>query len=261
MKAVRESCRISPTRGLFPFGEFGNVVAIKPEDTSLRAVDALHVLAFHVFRNRLGHTSHEEIFAPEHHAFAMEGLGKRLFAAIAYANCVCEGLFSHRPKVFLEIEGIEADAFFLGGYYDVGDIFLDGDERSRFHVVVASVGNEVLDELARRGKSLNFVEHNEGLAPVKLNSAVGAEVHKEAVEVVSLVEEDLLEVGACLGEVDKRVGAIFFLGELFCDGAFADASCPFNEDGACAPRFPLSFEKLVVAFSSKHTASLTARNR
>ena len=75
----------------------------------------------------------------------------------------------------------------------------------RLQIVVAPVGDELLDELARRGEALHLVEDDEGVAAGQAGARVGLEVHEERVDVRAVHAEQVLYVLGRLGEVDDEV--------------------------------------------------------
>ena len=73
---------------------------------------------------------------------------------------------------------------------------------------------------------------------------------KETVEVAHLFEH-FLDGSLAVVEVDKDIRLVFVLGECFYDGALANSSGPFDEEGFAALGFGFLLQQLLVDFAFK----------
>ena len=135
-----------------------------------------------------------------------------------------------RPHELLEVHREHLEMPFLGRDDDVLDISVDGNQRPRLDVMVASVRDKILDQLPGFRTPLHLIKHDEAFSLVQNPSVGNHQQIEESVEVVGAVYNRIND--ALLGsvEVDENIRFVFALRELFYDGTLADTTRPFDQE-------------------------------
>ena len=154
----------APDLGRVDARVLGEVVPVELQDGALDPVRLAEVRGRAVDVHRLRHAADEEVFAEALHHGPVHGLAQRLPLRERLAREFDGHGVAERPAELLEVHREHSDGFFLRGDRDVLDVLFDGDERTRLDVVVASVRDKILDELARLGTPLHLVEDDQAPA-------------------------------------------------------------------------------------------------
>ena len=194
--------------------ELLDVVAVQREDVALDPVHLAEVPLGKVRPHRLGHAPHQHVLPEQSLRLAVERLGEGPQGVVRRTDDGRQPLIPRRPEELLEVERVEPYRPLLRRDDDVFDVQPYRYERACLDAVVTSAGDQLLDELPGRRKALDFVEHDNRLAPGQRNAHVGLQVHEERVDVVAVLHEQAFYLVGHRGEVDDEAGGVLMAGKL-----------------------------------------------
>ena len=197
-------------------------------------------------RHGLRHSAHDEILPENIHDGFMQVASKRPPLREMLSDNRHRHRTPRRPHELLYIHWKHLKMPFLGGYHDVLDVLLNGNERPGLNIVIASVGDQILNRLPRPRESLHFVKYDNALPLGQLHIVGAQEIHEKRVKVLKILIEIALDLGGNLGKVNQEVRFVFIAGEFLGNPALADATRAIEHNGRFAIAHALPFKQLVV---------------
>ena len=223
-----------------------DVSAIQREDVALDRIHRLQVVRCGELRHGLRHPADYHVLAEHIHDLAMHIRAERFHVRKALPHKRHRRRIAHRPEKFLEVHWIHRDAMLLAWNENVLDVLVDRYQRTRLDVVVASVGDEMLDCLSRTRELLNLVEDDECVPLYEPGMCDALEVEKESVKVIKVLVENALQLRLRLAEIHEDVACIFVLGELLDDIALPYTTRSVYQERRRSVAFRLPFQKFVI---------------
>ena len=110
-------------------GELADIITVQLQDATLDQIHLAKIALLDIIGNRLRHTAHQQIFAPQPHRSFVQRIGQRDQTLERFANRFSKQLLPHGPAELLKIERPHVHFPFLGGDDDIRHIPLDGDQR------------------------------------------------------------------------------------------------------------------------------------
>ena len=186
-------------------GELADIITVQLQDATLDQIHLAKIALLDIIGNRLRHTAHQQIFAPQPHRSFVQRIGQRDQTLERFANRFSKQLLPHGPAELLKIERPHVHFPFLGGDDDIRHIPLDGDQRTSFHIVIPAIRNQIFDELPRRRIPLHLVENNQRFTLVQSLAVIRRQQHEKCVKVITLVFEDVANVARQTCEIDENI--------------------------------------------------------
>ena len=199
--------------------------------------------------NAHGHPTHKHILLEQEHGLIVKRSLQRLPLFKASSDISDHRLFAQCPAEFLKVQGIHFHLPFLGRNHNVLDVFLNGNQRTGFHIVIAPIGNQVLNGLSGFGEQLHFIEDDHAVPFVQLDTILDRQQHEECVQVIQIQLEVFLYITGCFRKVNQNIAFVLVLCELLYNCGLSDS--PRSLDQQCFLTGTLCFpgQELVVNLS------------
>ena len=227
-----------------------NVVPIQCQNVPFFQISLAKVLPpFQERNNAHGHSTHQHILLEQEHGLIVKRSLQRLLLIKASSDISDHRFFAQCPAEFLKVQGIHFHLPFLGRNHNVLHVFFDGNEGAGFHIVIAPIGNQVLNGLSGFGEQLHLIEDNHAVPLMQLDTILDRQQHEECVQVIQIQLEVFLYITGCFRKVDQNIAFVLVLCELLYNCGLPDS--PRSLDQQCFLTGTLCFpgQELVVNFS------------
>lgn len=124
----------------------------------------------------------------------MHGIRQRPQRSIGVLENVDKRLLVESAEKLLEVERVQAQAFFFRRNQDAVNVLLDRKQRSGFDAVKTRISRNVLDEGASKWKVLDIAEKQQRFFRVKRDVIYGGKVLVEPLDVCTQFQKERLQV-------------------------------------------------------------------
>ena len=226
------------------------IVPVQCQNVPLFQIGLAKILpAFQERNNAHGHSAHQHILLEQEHGLIVERPLQRLPLFKAGLDIGHHGLFPQRPAEFLKVQGVHFHLPFLGGNHNVLHVFLDGNEGAGFHIVIAPIGNQILNGFSGFGKQLHFIEDNYTVPLMQLDTVLDRQQHEECVQVIQIQLEVFIYITGRFRKVDQNIAFVLVLCELLHNRGFSDSPRALNQQRLFTGTLRFPGQELVVNLS------------
>jgi hypothetical protein len=228
--------------------ELAEVLSVETKDLTLSVVDSGEVVGLDIFKDSLWHTADEHIETEVSHHLAVSLIAEGLTGLEGGAEERDRRLVAESPAELLVVHREHIDTHLLARDNNLLTLLADRDEGASLDIVVAVVGDEVLDSLTGEGAELDLVENDDRLTLVESDVIDKLELEEDIVDIGEILEE--VEHGRRGGgEVDEDEGLVFVACELDGESRFADAAGALYEHSGVAAGLLLPLKKLSISLT------------